>query len=72
VLGTAAGFGLAALAKPHDEVVIGISLAGTALGATVGFTVSESYMAKPTGVSIMPMVSATRTGGLMGGLVGRF
>ncbi len=80
VLGTAAGFGLAALSKPHDEVIIGISLAGTALGATVGFTASESYVAKPTalppqagtGVSIMPMVSATRTGGLMGGLVGRF
>ncbi len=83
-LGALLGIGAATLSvaatEPPEPVWIATLLAGSALGATVGFAVSDAFAAEPsdpapragTRVSITPMVSATRTGGLVGGLVGRF
>ena len=79
LVGTATGF-LFALAYDMDNPFrTATVLAGSALGATVAFAISDAYAPESksparagTGVSILPVVSATRTGGLIGGLVGRF
>jgi hypothetical protein len=80
LLGTASAATIGFTIEPRTAVFAGVILAGSALGATTGYAISELYAPAPTrpapragsGVSVIPVVSATRTGGLMGGLVGRF
>jgi hypothetical protein len=80
LLGTASAATIGLAVEPRTAVFVGVVLAGSALGATMGYAISEIYAPAPTrpapragtGVSILPVVSATRTGGLVGGLVGRF
>jgi hypothetical protein len=80
LLGTASAATIGFTADPNTALFVAVVLAGSALGATTGYAISEIYAPAPTrpapragsGVSVMPVVSATRTGGLIGGLVGRF
>ncbi len=81
LLGIGAASTIALTTDLRDAVFIATVLTGSALGATAGFAISESYFpvepkqAAPragAGASVMPVVSTTRKGGILGGLVGRF
>ena len=81
LLGGLVGTSLGAVSGTVSEntlvLILGLGI-GPIIGSIVGYEVSHS-LADPVptpprggGVEVMPVVSATPRGGLMGGLVGRF
>jgi hypothetical protein len=81
MLGGALGMGLAILLVSVSEGQAWYAAPfAPAIGAVIGYEISNSYalsQVEPdpfasTGLKVMPMVSRTPEGGLLGGLVGRF
>lgn len=86
LVGSAVGAAIPLLSGKEPESAVPFMLAGTALGATLFYALSDAFFPDPTRAIapdgkdededeyawVLPMVSTTRTGGIMGGLVGRF
>jgi hypothetical protein len=78
--GTAPGAVLGLTADLRTAPFIAILLASQSIGATVAYALSDSSFVPPedsspraaSSIPVLPVVSATRAGGLMGGLIGRF
>lgn len=81
VVGAAGGISLAfATDVKKLETFALYGLVSSALGATVVYALTDAFFPEPPfatsrarqGLSVLPVLSATRAGGLMGGLAGRF
>jgi len=86
LLGSGLGATIALVSDMGIVEMSALLLVGPALGATVFYALSDAYFPDPTRrvaptrkekeedeyARVMPMVSTTRTGGIIGGIIGQF
>jgi hypothetical protein len=77
--GAALGSGIGIATQSTGALILGLSI-GPLIGATMGYEISHTLNTQPlgpelqarSGFRVMPVISATPGGGILGGLAGRF